>query len=117
MEKAPTPTNFFAGDDIDLLHKDITSFIVDEGKDMVFGYEGKHARRTTIMLQIWGKAVKRLMNGSAPKEFVFNGKMLKEFRRQGVKDDTNPFGHVYTYQQLLREYPDGKDTIDQLYNI
>jgi hypothetical protein len=116
-EDAPTPTRFFAGDDIDVLHKDITTFIVEEGKDIVFGYEKKHARRSTIMLQIWGKAVKRLTNGSAPKDFVFNGEKLKEFRRMGIQDTTNPFGHVYTYQQMLREYPDGDETIDQLRNM
>jgi len=105
MEQAPTPTFLFEGTDIDKLHKEITKAIVEQGNDIVFGFEKKHARRTTMTIHIWGKAIKRLTNGSAPKDFVFNGKKLKEFRQQGIKDDPNPFEHVYTYQQLLREYP------------
>jgi len=112
-----TPTFLFKGDDIDKIHREVTKTIVKDGKDFTFGYENKDARETAMFIQVYGKAIKRLMNGGAPKEFVFNGDKLKEFRRQGVCDDPNPFGHVYTYPQMLREYPDGDFFIDQLEQI
>ena len=114
MNSPPTPAFFFSNDDIDHLHKEITSAIVSEGKDIVFGYEKKHARDTCMTIQIWGKAVKRLLNASTPKGFPFSGDKLKEFNRQGVMDDPNPFDFVYTYQQLLRKF---EGCIDQLSNI
>lgn len=115
--KPPTPAFFFKGEDIDTLHKEITSAIVSDGKDIVFGYEKKHARDTCMTIQIWGKAVKRLLNGSTPKGFPFSGDKLKEFNRQGVMDDPNPFGFVYTYQGLLRKFMTNSTAIDQLDNI
>ena len=121
MSDAPTPAFFFAGDDIDHLHKEITSGIVESGKDITFGYEKKHARDTCMTIQIWGKAVKRLLNGSTPKGFPFSGDKLKEFNRQGVMDDPNPFDFVYTYQELLRDFNTSTEFeyrgTDQLENI
>lgn len=118
MSKPPTPTFKFAGENIDKLHKEITSAIVSEGNDRTFGYENKTAKDTCMTIHIWGNAVKRLMNGSTPKGFIFNGDKVKEFQHLSVSDDPNPFNHVYTYPQMLREYPmpDGK-TIDQLDSI
>ncbi len=105
MSEQPTPTFLFQGENIDKLHKDITKAIVEYGHDITFGYESKHARDTCMTVHIWGNAVKRLMNGSVPKKFIFNGDKLKEFRKQGIAEKTNPYGHVYTYQQLLQEFP------------
>ena len=105
MVNPPTPTFLFSGEDVDKLHKDITKTIVEHGNDITFGYENKHARDTCMTVHIWGNAVKRLMNGSVPKKFMFNGDKLKEFRKQGIAENTNPYGHVYTYQQLLQEFP------------
>ncbi len=101
--KPPTPAFFFSGENIDHLHKEITSAIVKDGNDMTFGYEKKHARDTCMTVQIWGNAVKRLVNGSVPKGFPFSGDKLKEFNRQGILDNPNPFDFVYTYQGLLRK--------------
>jgi len=109
---APTPTFLFQGEDIDKLHKEITKAIVEHGNDIVFGHEKKRARDTSMTIHIWGNAVKRLMNGSVPKEFVFGGEKLKQFMCQSIADNTNPYGHVYTYPQLLREFPI-ENTIDR----
>ena len=118
MSTPPTPTFMFNGTDIDALHKEITSTIVESGNDITFGYEKKHARDTCMTIQIWGNAVKRLLNGSTPKGFPFSGDKLKEFNRQGVMDDPNPFGFVYTYQELLRKFETNTHVIvDQLDNI
>jgi len=115
----PTSAFFFNGDNIDKLHKEITSAIVKDGNDMTFGYEEKHARDTCMTIQIWGNAVKRLVNGSVPKGFPFSGDKLKEFNRQGIADNPNTFNFVYTYQQLLRKFPVHFEVkyIDQLKNI
>ena len=115
--KPPTPAFFFAGEDIDALHKEIISAIVSDGNDIVFGYEKKHARDTCMTIQIWGKAVKRLLNGSTPKGFPFSGDKLKEFNRQGVMDDPNPHGFIYTYQGLLTKPGDIFRYADQLFDI
>lgn len=118
MNSSPTPTFFFSNDNIDTLHKEITSAIVESGKDITFGYEKKHARDTCMTIQVYGKAVKRLLNGSVPKGFPFSGDKLKEFNRQGVMDNPNPFDFVYTYQQLLRKFESNTQiSIDQLDNI
>jgi thymidylate synthase len=118
MTKQPTPSFRFAGENIDKLHKEITAAIVQFGNDRTFGYENKPAKDTCMTIHIWGNAVKRLMNGSAPKGFIFNGKKLKEFQQLSVSDDPNPFNHVYTYPQMLRQYPMPDGTLlDQLESI
>lgn len=117
MKQYITPAFFFSGDDIDYLHKEITSTIVQNGKDIVFGYEKKYARDTCMTIQVYGNGVKRLMNANVPKGFVFGGEKLKEFNRQGISDNVNPHGFDYTYQQLLRNFPTVLEDIDQLENI
>jgi len=117
MTKPPTTTRLFSGEDIDLIHKDVTAAIVEDGKDIIFGHEEKHARDTCMTIHIWGKGIKRLLNGSTPKGFPFGGEKLKEFNRQGVMDETNPFAFVYTYQGLLRKPGSVFGYADQLSDI
>jgi len=111
-----TPTFLFESDDMDFLNREITSKIMKEGKDITFGYERKEARETCMLIHLFGKAVAQLTNGKTPQGYVFGGEKLQLFRQMGIADDVNPSGHAYTYQQMLREFPDGPRQFDQLEN-
>jgi len=114
MESEITPMYNFSGDDIDQLYRDITRTIIRDGKDIVFGHEKKKAREIHATVQIYGMGIKRLMYGSVPRKFPFQGDKLKEFRKLAIADDVNPYGNDYTYQELVRKFPTNINQLNQM---
>jgi thymidylate synthase len=104
----------FEGNNIDKLHYEITKTIIEKGEDIVFGYEHKKAREIFAVVKLHGHAIKRLQNGSVPKKFMWSGKKVKEFCKMSVADNPNPYGHDYTYQELLRDMHIGQDRYNQI---
>jgi thymidylate synthase len=112
-----TPIFLFEGDDIDKLYRDTTKAIMEHGVDIVFGYEHKKAREACVTIKFGEKATVKMTNGVTPKGFVWGGQKLKEFRALAIAENTNPYDNEYTYQQLLREWPNGEETVNQLDNM
>jgi hypothetical protein len=83
--------------------------IVGKGKDLKFGdkSEIKMAREChfTVQVQVYGKGISRLLDGKVPKKVKFKKSMVKRLQQAFLDMETNPNNFVYTYQQLLREWP------------
>ena len=102
-----TPVYCFSNDDIDYLHVELMRAIVGKGKDLKFGdkSEVKMARECHFTVQVYGKGIKRLLDGKVPKKVKFKKSMVKRLQQAFLDLETNPNNFVYTYQQLLREWP------------
>lgn len=124
-----TPVFCFTNDNIDRLHVDLMKVIVGKGKDLKFGDrdEIKMARECFFTVQVHGKGIKRLIDGKVPKSVKFKKSMVKRLQQAFLDMETNPNNFVYTYQQLLKEWPLTGfirgvlgdltcDTVGQIYN-
>lgn len=118
-----TPIFCHSDDNIDRLHVNLMRSIVFEGKDLKFGdkTEVKMAREGCFIIQVYGKGINRLLDGKVPKGVPFKKSMVKRLQQAFLDVETNPKDFVYTYQQLLKEWPrtgfrDGmiKDGFDHL---
>lgn len=116
MEKI-TPIKVFSGNNIHELHKAACISIFEEGRDINFGdaKEQKLAREIDGTYQLYGGALKDVLNGKAPKGFLWQGKKIREFMEQFLDDQLNPKGFDYTYPEQLRAYSQGEEVrYDQL---
>lgn len=114
----PRKIKVFEGDDIDVLYHDITKCIVTEGTPLKFGNqrEIKYSRELFVVLQVYGKAILDILTGKTPAGYLWSGQKILEFQRSFIEDIENPAGFIYTYGDLLKNYPmpDGSK-FNQLY--
>jgi len=102
-----TPMFCKSDDNIDDLHKYLMQSIVSSGKDLKFGDkdEVKMAREGCFIIQVYGKGIDRLLDGKVPDGVPFKKSMVKRLQQAFLDLETNPNNFVYTYQQLLKEWP------------
>lgn len=120
----------YSSDDINYLYRKITEDIVVDGNSIKFGnkYEIKNAREIFAIVQIYGKAINKILNGITPQKFRWSGKKIKDYQQSFLipikkikeksinnnKMDQNQESFEYTYIDLLRNYKNGDCYIDQI---
>jgi len=107
----------YSSDDIDKLNEELWRTLYIKGNELTFGdaQEPKKAREIFAVVQVYGKALKRLYNGDVPEGWLFRGAANREYVNM-LKDPLRG-EQPYTYGQRLHLYPLGDGLyIDQLEN-
>lgn len=102
-----SPIKLISTDSIDKAYIEWAKQIKDNGHPMVFGnpLQPKAATHTIAILQLYGTAITRILDGETPLHFPWDGKKVKEFMSTYDQEVENPHNFVYTYPNLISRQP------------